>query len=309
MNNSAKSINLLLNDGTLQGVITVEDSSWNSGVMFSSPRKSLESLLQTDACDKYGAYLLIAPNRIYVGQSSDLAKRISQHVTGKDWWQNVVVITTKDDSLTHADIDYLESTLIRKARSSVRVECDNKNRGNPVKIDRFRRVYLEQYLQEALFLMQLIGINVFNEDFDTTTDKHVDTHVPRIDVTDKRSQLLFGKKAKSIAIEFLGERGIEVGKHVTYSTLQTDLPWFWLNPSTRMLSSDWSIILNDNISAELIVLKIPANTIALHGNHALKAVTRKDKPTLIDLRLDRETLVDKASGTKYSSFIHCRVRY
>ena len=111
----AKTINLLLYEGDLEGVISIEDSSWNSGELYSAPRDSVSELLETDACKKYGVYLLLSKSMVYVGQSSDLSKRITQHTVGKDWWESVVILTTKDDSLTHSDIDYLESVLIDKA--------------------------------------------------------------------------------------------------------------------------------------------------------------------------------------------------
>lgn len=107
---------------------------------------------------------------VYVGQASDLAKRLNQHIMGKDWWESVVILTTKDDSLNHADIDFLESVLIDKAFSLEKIDCDNKQKGNPPKVDKFRKVYLGQSLDEALFLMQLIGINVFSES--KQTKKH-----------------------------------------------------------------------------------------------------------------------------------------
>lgn len=159
----AKTINLLLHEGDLNGVITLEDSSWNSGELYSAPRSSVEDLIASEACNKYGVYLLLSPETVYIGQSSDLAKRITQHTVGKDWWESVVILTTKDDSLNHADIDFLESVLIDKASKIKRLDCENRTKGNPVKVDKFRQVYLGQYLEEALFLMQLIGITVFSE--------------------------------------------------------------------------------------------------------------------------------------------------
>lgn len=95
-----KTINLLLYEGDLEGVISIEDSSWNSGELYSAPRDSVSELLETDACKKYGVYLLLSKSMVYVGQSSDLSKRITQHTVGKDWWESVVILTTKDDSLT-----------------------------------------------------------------------------------------------------------------------------------------------------------------------------------------------------------------
>ena len=115
-NAKAKTINLLLYEGDLEGVISIEDSNWNSGELYSAPRNSVSELLNTDACKKYGVYLLLSKNMVYVGQSSDLSKRITQHIVGKDWWESVVILTTKDYGFNHADIDYLESVLIDKAQ-------------------------------------------------------------------------------------------------------------------------------------------------------------------------------------------------
>lgn len=163
MGAQAKIINMLLYDGTLSGVIRVENSSWNAGELFSSPRDSVSDLLKTGACSKYGVYLLLSSDMVYVGQSSDLSKRLSQHIAGKSWWERAVILTTKDDSLTHSDIDYLENILIEKAFAIKKLDCDNKKTGNPPKVDVFRRVFLGQYLDEALFLMQLIGVTIFTE--------------------------------------------------------------------------------------------------------------------------------------------------
>lgn len=41
----AKTINLLLYEGDLEGVISIEDSSWNSGELYSAPRDSVSELL------------------------------------------------------------------------------------------------------------------------------------------------------------------------------------------------------------------------------------------------------------------------
>ena len=54
----AKTINLLLYEGDLEGVISIEDSSWNSGELYSTPRDSVSELLETDACKKYGGFYL-----------------------------------------------------------------------------------------------------------------------------------------------------------------------------------------------------------------------------------------------------------
>ena len=158
-NTKAKTIQLLLYDGTLNGVINIADSAWNPGEMYASPREAVNELV---SLDKYGVYLLLSDERVYVGQAQDLERRIKQHLTGKDWWERVVLLTTQDDSFTRTDIDYLESVLISKAEKAQSLDSDNKNKGNNPKVDKFRKVNLDQYLDEALFLMELIGISVFS---------------------------------------------------------------------------------------------------------------------------------------------------
>ena len=137
MSAQAKIINMLLYDGSLGGVIRIEDSNWNAGELFSAPRESVSELIDTGACNRYGVYLLLSANKVYVGQSSDLAKRISQHIAGKDWWESVLILTTKDDTLNRSDIDYLEYVLIEKANAIQNLDSDNKKSGNPPKVDIF----------------------------------------------------------------------------------------------------------------------------------------------------------------------------
>ena len=43
-NAKAKTINLLLDDGTLNGVISIADSSWNKGELYSAPRDAVQEL-------------------------------------------------------------------------------------------------------------------------------------------------------------------------------------------------------------------------------------------------------------------------
>lgn len=298
-NAKAKTINLLLYEGDLEGVISIEDSSWNSGELYSAPRNSVSELLKTDACKKYGVYLLLSENMVYVGQSSDLSKRIIQHTVGKDWWESVVILTTKDDGFNHADIDYLESILIKKAQKINRLDCDNKNKGNPPKVSKFQKVILDQYLDEALFLMQLIGISVFS-------NKKANV---LIDTIDSRTKLSLGKRAKSEAIEYLNSNGININKNSTYAVLQEKNGKFWANPKTDLLKKDWCVILNNNKTMELIILEIPANTLNIKTRKKAGLHIRQDKPYMLDLNIDSETFVDRNSRTDFRPYIKDKIKY
>ncbi|MBR1884812.1 MAG: GIY-YIG nuclease family protein [Schwartzia sp.] len=295
-NAKAKTINLLLYEGDLDGVISIEDSSWNSGELYCAPRDSVADLLETDACKKYGVYLLLSKDKVYIGQSSDLAKRITQHTIGKDWWQSVVILTTKDDSLTHSDIDYLESVLIGKAFKIHRLDCDNKNKGNNPKVSKFQKIVLEQYLEEALFLMKLIGISVFS-------DKPTGTLINTIDT---KTKLAIGKRTKKTAISFLEEKGVPIGQKATYAVKKEEKNEFWVNPNKELLQQEWWLILNNTASMELIVLKIPRNSLVLEKDGLQ---LRTDRPELIDLHIHTDTLKDRRSGVDFAPFVIKRIKY
>lgn len=259
-------------------------------------------LLQTDAVKKFGVYLLLSKNMVYAGQASDLAKRINNHIVGKDWWESVVILTTKDDSLTHSDIDYLEYVLIDKARKIGRLDCENKNKGNKPKVDKFRSVYLGQYIEEALFIMQLIGIRVFS-------DVKVGKNGTLISTIDTKTKLTIGKRAKAEAIEYLHEKGVEVDKKATYAVRTEGKQECWANPQSTLLTNDWNIILNDNVGMELVLLNVPADTFTSEAGKDNSLVPRADKPNLIDLRIDLETFVDKRSNQNFSKFVVKRIKY
>lgn len=163
MMTKTKTIKMLLYDGSLNGVTNISDSAWESGKMYSAPRESIDDLITKADCKKYGVYLLLSERQVYVGQAVDLERRTKQHLTDKDWWTQVILMTTKDDSFNASDIDYLEAYLINLAVNAGTSDSDNKKKGNRQKVDEFRQAELEQYLDEALFLLELIGVKVFKK--------------------------------------------------------------------------------------------------------------------------------------------------
>lgn len=296
----AKTIRLLLNDGSLDGIIRMQDSKWNAGALYSAPRDFVDELINDDACKNFGVYLLLSSDMVYVGQSTDLAKRINQHKAGKDWWDRVILLTTSDNSLTHSDIDYLETYLIDRANKNNVLDCDNKQKGNPPKVDLFRKVELDQFIDEALFLLQLIGIVVF-------CDSPV---IPNSLISiDAKTKLKIGKNAKGEAIKYLNEKGIDVNNSATYAYKNDQGNYFWANPQTKLLQTDWNIDLNDTVDSKLLVLNIPADSLHLKTEDMDGLHVRSDKPNMIDLRIERESLLEINSKIDFTKFLLQTIKY
>lgn len=291
----AKVINLFLNDGTLKGLINVSDSSWTlNGELYASPRETIDDLLRDDACNRYGVYLLLSPDKVYVGQSTNLRNRIEQHILGKDWWDRAILLTTKDDGLNRSDIDYLESYLIQKANDCNTLDNDNKNKGNKRKLDRFREEIMNQYLDEALFILELIGIEVFSE-------VKKDTFIPNLPVkSDKEIEI----RAKSEAINFVEKNGIKLSKYRSFARLQEKKNTFWINPSQTYTEKDWNLILNNQTERKIIVLFVPPNTFEkTFESKQGKLIIRRDRQIYLDINIDAKTLIDERSNCSFKPFV------
>ncbi|MCR9186632.1 MAG: GIY-YIG nuclease family protein [Halieaceae bacterium] len=121
-----RSIRLFLVDGTPNGLLTAEIMNW-TGHVLTGPRSKLSELVQRPEVGRTGIYFLVGPDPensfrplVYIGESDDVGKRLKQHNKpedqgGKDFWEKVCLITSKDQNLTKAHAKHLESVLISKA--------------------------------------------------------------------------------------------------------------------------------------------------------------------------------------------------
>ncbi len=241
MATKTKTIKMLLYDGSLSGVMNINDSAWESGKMYSAPRESINDLISRADCKKYGVYLLLSDQQVYVGQASDLERRTKQHLTDKDWWNQVILMTTKDDSFNASDIDYLESRLIDIAEKAGKLDSDNKKKGNPKKVDEFRQAELEQYLEEALFLLELIGIRVFKKETRKLRRSNGSVTVSGKPATNNDSN---GQPAsKDSLIPPLPDEGLKIGKYV-YTAMRnlSEAGYsFSTDAITEMTTAEWSV--------------------------------------------------------------------
>ncbi|MBR6658152.1 MAG: GIY-YIG nuclease family protein [Oscillospiraceae bacterium] len=302
----AKTINLLLNEGTLNGVINIEASSWNKGELYSAPRESVNDLIASDACAKYGVYLLLSEDKVYVGQASDLSRRIKQHIIGKSWWERAVILTTLDDSLTRSDIDYIEAFLIEKAEGIGKLDCDNRKAGNKQKLSKFREVEILQYLEEAVFLLELIGVDVFcDKKKIAKKEKHSRLINSVKNLTDAEKVI----REKKEALSFLKEKQLEILDNANYSKRQDNKPEFWLNPSVKALNKDWDIILNDQYKNEIVIIRIPKCTFTIKTDKKDGLLTRHDNPNRLDLSIQADTFEDRRSKFDFSIYIKERIKY
>jgi hypothetical protein len=100
--------------------------------------------------------------RVYVGEADEVRARLDLHQKEKDFWTHAFILTTRDDSLNKAHVRYLEARLLAIARKADNAALDNGTAPPPTRLSEPEVADMESYLEAALTLLPLVGVNVFD---------------------------------------------------------------------------------------------------------------------------------------------------
>ena len=126
---ASATIKIFLVHGDPKRLRTAELSNW-TGKAVGGPRSEFDGVLARDEADRSGVYFLTGADSetgepaIYIGEAENIRDRIKAHLQ-KDFWNQIIFFTSKDENLTKAHIRYLEGKLIEQARSSGRAKVTN----------------------------------------------------------------------------------------------------------------------------------------------------------------------------------------
>lgn len=162
------SIRVFLPDGEPDGLRLVDKSHWTGrGLM--TRRDRLSEDIKRDEFKRSGVYVLLGPgeeglsaSRIYIGEGNVVSDRIREHVQKKDFWNELVLFTKKDDSLDKADISHLEAELLKLTKQAGRAELDNTQMSEPPSPTEAKSADIESFLQDMLVIFRLLGIDAFD---------------------------------------------------------------------------------------------------------------------------------------------------
>ena len=90
-----KTIKIFLIDGDPNGRMSCELSNW-TGKAYKIPRINIKDCSDRSDLNNTGVYLLFGKNnedqdQIYIGEAESTLKRIGQHLTQKDFWNETIV--------------------------------------------------------------------------------------------------------------------------------------------------------------------------------------------------------------------------
>lgn len=156
-------IKIFLVHGDPKRLRTAELSNW-TGKAVAGPRSEFDSVLAREESHNSGVYFLtgIDPEygrgTVYIGEAECIRDRIKGHLE-KDFWNQVVFFTSKDENLTKAHIRYLEGRLIEQAKQAGRVEVKN-SQGSGSRLPESDREDMEIFLEKIHQLLPVLGVEV-----------------------------------------------------------------------------------------------------------------------------------------------------
>lgn len=165
---SGKLIRLFLVDGSPNGIRTVELSNMT---IFTTifPRTKLKDFILRKESNKPGCYILIGEDektgltKLYIGEGEVVKDRLRQHATGasqKEFWNEAIVFTSKDDYITKTQIQYLEAKLYELAEEAEEVQLENNKKPTPPELSEVDTAEMKQFLDVIKLILSSIGITI-----------------------------------------------------------------------------------------------------------------------------------------------------
>lgn len=108
----------------------------------------------------------------YIGQTENFKERVKSHESKKDFWNTALVFIAKDNSLTRADVQYIEAKEIKKAKKVKAYSLnENKNQPTPPNLPPHLRDAVSEFMEDIELLTAFMGCTIFT----SPTPKHSKT--------------------------------------------------------------------------------------------------------------------------------------
>lgn len=157
-----KSIRIYLPNETVAGIRHAEIANW-TGQALACPRALFSELRGWPEVQRPGVYILFGVNDetdaeiAYIGEAEVLADRLQSHLSGKEFWSELVTFSSKDENLTKAHVRYLEARLVSMATEANRCQLENNVAPALPSLPRADRDAMEEFLVFAKTLLGVLG--------------------------------------------------------------------------------------------------------------------------------------------------------
>lgn len=158
-----RTVRIYLADGSPTGIRHAEVVNW-TGQAIVCPRARIGELAGWPQAQRPGIYLLLGEDpefsrpMAYIGEAENVLTRLKQHVVKKEFWDQVVFFSSKDDNLTKVHVKYLESRIVELATVARRRALENGTAPQPPSLPVSDQSAMEEFLDTARALLGTLGI-------------------------------------------------------------------------------------------------------------------------------------------------------
>lgn len=162
----SKQVRLFLADGSVGGLMTAEIMNW-TGHILKGKRIELAEILCRPEAERAGVYILFGTDEedakvAYIGETDKISKRLPHHVRAKDYWDEVVIITSKDANLTSAHVRYLEAKLVGLAKDIGRYDVKNVQLpSGGAELPEADASDMDYFIHQLRILLPVLGHDIF----------------------------------------------------------------------------------------------------------------------------------------------------
>lgn len=160
-----KTIKLFLMDGEIDGRIKCDISNSNI-VAYKILKNKLKDCKENIEIGYSGVYILFGEKDgeicAYIGESENVYKRLVQHLSDKDFWNECLVFIRNDNSFNKGNIRFLEDSLFKLAKEAKRYIIDTKNTTESP-LTESEICEMEEVIDVMKIIASALGYKIFNK--------------------------------------------------------------------------------------------------------------------------------------------------
>ena len=173
-----KTIQQYIFDGNPNGRIMCELSNWNGRVYKVARNEVIEFEKRKDSSHT-GVYYLFGKDddnntTIYIGEAENIIQRLKQHLSDKEYWNEAIVVISKDNLLNKAHVKFLEHEFFQLASEASRAIIVNKTVPTRSSVSEYDEAMLREFIENTKLLVNTLGYKVFDL---IQTEKNIDSPV------------------------------------------------------------------------------------------------------------------------------------
>jgi len=162
-----KTIQMCIFDGNPNGKIMCELSNWN-GRVYKVSRKDINDFSSREDSEFTGVYFLLGKDdenkdTIYVGEAERMLTRIKQHFKDTYYWNDCIIVISKDNILNKAHVKYLENKFYCLAKDACRAVVLNNTIPTCSSVSEFDDAMLVEFIENTKLLVNTLGYKVFDK--------------------------------------------------------------------------------------------------------------------------------------------------